>query len=62
MKIMKKIAAALLAAVMAVTAFAITASADSIYDTAKEIKSGVEVTATGIGYGEIGRASCRERV
>lgn len=52
MKIMKKIAAALLAAVMAVTAFAVTASADSIYDTAKEIKSGVAVTATGVGVCE----------
>ena len=52
MKIMKKIAAVLVAAVMAITAFAVTASADSIYDTAKEITSGKEVTATGIGYGE----------
>ena len=52
MKIMKKIAAALVAAVLAITAFAVTASADSIYDTAKEIKSGVEVTATGVGYEE----------
>lgn len=51
MKIMKKIAAALVAAVMAVTAFAVTASADSIYDTAKEITSGKENKVTGVGSG-----------
>lgn len=51
MKIMKKIAAALVAAVMAITAFAVTASADSIYDTAKEITSGKENKITGVGYG-----------
>lgn len=50
MKIMKKIAAALVAAVMAITAFAVTASADSIYDTAKEITSGKENKVTGVGY------------
>lgn len=49
MKIMKKIAAVLVAAVMAVTAFAVTASADSIYDTAKEITSGKENKVTGVG-------------
>lgn len=52
MKIMKKVVAAVAAAVMAATAIVVTASADSIYDTAKEIKSGVEVTATGIGFNE----------
>lgn len=47
MKFMKKVAAAFVAAVMAVSAFAaitVTAGADSIYDTAKEIKSGSKVT------------------
>lgn len=55
MKFMKKVAAAFVAAVMAVSAFAaitVTAGADSIYDTAKEIKSGSAVTATGITTGQ----------
>ncbi len=54
MKFMKKVAAAFVAAVMAVSAFAaitVTAGADSIYDTAKEIKSGVENKVTGIVSG-----------
>lgn len=50
MKLAKRIAAAFLAAVMAVSAFAVCASAESIYDTAKEIKSGVTKTVTGVEF------------
>ena len=49
MKIFRKIAAVLTAAVMAVSAFAavsVTASADSIFDSAKEIKSGFKYTSS----------------
>ena len=55
MKIFKKIAAAFTAAVIAVSAcasMALTAAADSIYDTAKEIKSGQKVNSIYIGIGE----------
>lgn len=52
MKLAKRILAAFLVAVMAVSAFVVCASAESIYDTAKEIKSGVTKTVTGINkYG-----------
>lgn len=54
MKIFRKIAAVLTAAVMAVSAFAavsVTAGADSIYDTAKAISSGKSVSTT-LKYGK----------
>lgn len=46
MKIFKKLAAFLTAAVIAVTGFAVTASADSIFDMATSISSGVKQSVT----------------
>ncbi len=55
MKIFRKIAAVLTAAVMAVSTFAavsVTASADSIFDTAKDIRSGSTVISSVITGGK----------
>ena len=46
MKIMRKLAAVISAAVVAVTACAVTAGADSIYDTAEAVSSGKSVSTT----------------
>lgn len=53
MKIFKRLAAVLTAAVIAVTSFAVTASAKSIFDTAKELTSGVKSTGTVARYDEL---------
>lgn len=55
MKFFRKLAALLAAAVVAATALTavtVTAGADSIYDTAKEITSGKENKVTGISYNQ----------